>query len=131
MICSFLTTEATSALILFDISSALDTIDQSILVHRLHTDFAFSDTALQWFSSYLSDHAHYVSLSFIVPLLLLYILVFLKIQFLALCLSQCILNPLSTNIDLHSITHHSFADDLQLHMSVPSDKISELLHSML
>ena len=28
------------------------------------------------------------------------------------------------------IIHHSFADDLQLQMSVPPDKISELLHSM-
>ena len=26
--------------------------------------------------------------------------------------------------------HHSFADDLQLQMSAPPDKISELLHSM-
>ena len=33
-------------------------------------------------------------------------------------------------IDSHSITHHSFADDLQLLMSAPPDRISELLHSM-
>ena len=38
--------------------------------------------------------------------------------------------PLSAIIDSHSIIHHSFADDLQLHMSVPHDRISELLHSM-
>ena len=38
--------------------------------------------------------------------------------------------PFSANIDSHSIIHHSFADDLQLHMSAPSDGISELLHSM-
>ena len=34
--------------------------------------------------------------------------------------------PLST----HTIIHHSFADDLQLQMSAPPDRISELLHSM-
>ena len=34
--------------------------------------------------------------------------------------------PLST----HTITHQSFADDLQLQMSAPPDEISELLHSM-
>ena len=39
--------------------------------------------------------------------------------------------PLSAIIDSHSITHHSFADDLQLEMSFPPDEISELLHSML
>ena len=51
------------------------------------------------------------------------------VQFLALYFSPCILSlclPLST----HTIIHHSFADDLQLQMSAPPDKISELLHSM-
>ena len=35
---------------------------------------------------------------------------------------------LSTIIDSHSIIHHSFADDLQLQMSAPSDRISERFH---
>ena len=30
--------------------------------------------------------------------------------------------PLSAIIDLHSIIHHSFADDLQLQMSAPPDE---------
>ena len=54
---------------------------------------------------------------------------FLRVQFLALCFSPCILSlflPLLT----HTIIHHSFADDLQLQMSAPPDRISELLHSM-
>ena len=38
--------------------------------------------------------------------------------------------PLSAIIDSYSIIHHSFADDLQLQMSAPPDRISELLHSM-
>ena len=38
------------------------------------------------------------------------------------------IKPLSC-IDSHSIIHHSFADDLQLQMSAPSDRISELLHT--
>ena len=38
--------------------------------------------------------------------------------------------PLSAIIDSHSIIHHSFADDLQLQMSAPPDRISEPLHSM-
>ena len=37
---------------------------------------------------------------------------------------------LSGIIDSHSIILHSFADDLQLLMSAPPDKINELLHSM-
>ena len=40
------------------------------------------------------------------------------------------IKPLSAIIDSHSIIHHSFADDLQLQMSAPRYKISELLLSM-
>ena len=40
------------------------------------------------------------------------------------------IKTLSAIIDSHSIIHHSFADDLQLQMSAPPDRISELLHSM-
>ena len=40
------------------------------------------------------------------------------------------IKPLSTIIDSHSITHHSFADDFQLHMSAHLDNISDLLHSL-
>ena len=43
--------------------SVFETINHSILVHRLHTDIGFTDTVPQWFSSYLTDHTHYVSLS--------------------------------------------------------------------
>ena len=39
------------------------------------------------------------------------------------------IKPLSAIIDSHSIILHSFADDLQLQMSAPQDRISKLLHS--
>ena len=38
--------------------------------------------------------------------------------------------PCSAIIVSHSIIHHSFANDIQLQMSVPSDEISELIHTM-
>ena len=50
-----------SVLALLDFSSAFDTIDHPIIVHRLHTDFGFTDTVFQWFSYYLTDRTHYVS----------------------------------------------------------------------
>ena len=49
------------ALLVF--SSEFDSIDQSIVVHSLHTDFGISDAVLQWFSSFLTDRTHHVSLS--------------------------------------------------------------------
>ena len=119
-----------SVLALLDFSSAFDTIDHSILVHCLHTDFGFTDTVLQWFSSYLTDRTHYVSLSnncsafapvhSDVPLG----------SVLGPILFTMYIKPLSAIIDSHSIIHHSFADALQLQMSAPPDKISELLQSM-
>ena len=46
-----------------DFSSSFDTIDHPCLVHRLHTDFAFTDADLQCVISYLTDRKHYISLS--------------------------------------------------------------------
>ena len=51
-----------SVLALLDFSSAFDTIDHPILVHHLYTDFGFTYAVLEWFSSYLTDCAHYVSI---------------------------------------------------------------------
>ena len=52
-----------SVLALVYFSSAFDTIDHFIIVHRFHTDFGLTDAVLQWFSSNLIDSTQYVSLS--------------------------------------------------------------------
>ena len=115
---------------MLDFSSAFDTIDHPILVHRLHTDFGFADTVLRWFSSYLTERTHYVSLSN-------HCSAFAPVHsgvplgsVLGPMLFTMYIKHLSAIIDSHSIIHHSFADDLQLQMSAPPDGISELLHSM-
>ena len=117
-------------LALLDFSSAFDIFDHPILVHRLHTDFGFTYTVLQWFSSYLTDRTHYVSLSNNCSAFTHVHSGVPQGSVLGPILFTMYTKPLSAIIDSHSIIHHSFADDLQLQMSAPPDKISELLHSM-
>ena len=119
-----------SVLALLDFSSAFDTIDHPILAHRLHSDFGFTDTVLQWFSSYLTDRTHYVSLSNYCSAFTHVHSGVLQGSVLGPMLFTMYIKPLSAIIDSHSIIHLSFADDIQFHMSAPSDRISELLHSM-
>ena len=108
-----------SVLALLDFSSAFDTIDHPILVHRLHTDFGFTDSVLQWFSSYLTDRTHYFSQSN-------HCSAFAPVHsgvpqdsVFAPILYTMYIKPLSAIIDSHSIIHHSFADDIQLQISAP------------
>ena len=42
-------------LVLLDVSAAFDTINHSMLLHRLESRFGVSGSALAWFVSYLSE----------------------------------------------------------------------------
>ena len=110
-----------SVLALLDFSSAFDTIDHPILVHRLHTDFGFTDTVLQWFSYYLTYRTHYVSLSNHCSVFTHVHSGVLHGSVLGPIIFTMYIKPLSAIIESHSIIHQSFADDLQLQMSAPPD----------
>ena len=99
-------------------------------MNTVHTDFGFTDAVLQRFSYYLTDRTHYVSLCN-------HCSAFTPVHsgvpqgsVFGPTLFTMYIKPLSAIIDSHSIMHHLFADDLQLQMFAPPDRISELLHSM-
>ena len=93
-----------SILDLPDFSTAFDITDHSILVHCLHTDFEFTDSDLQWFSSYLTVRTQYISISN-------HCSVFAPVNsgvhqgsVLGPILFSMYIKPLSAIIDMHSIT---------------------------
>ena len=47
-------------LLLLDLSSAFDTVDNEILLKRLNSKFSIRDTVLDWFRSYLTNRAQVV-----------------------------------------------------------------------
>ena len=110
-------------IVMLDLSAAFDTVDHSILIERLKTNFHIKGTALQWFKSYLNNRSFNVKIrcslsngvitfhgvpqgSILGPILfLLYISEIEKIA------------------KLYGLELHMFADDMQIYIAFKRNTI--------
>ena len=110
-----------AVLVLFDLSSAFDTLDHTLLLQRLHAEIGLGGSALDWFSSYLSCRSQQVlaghALSAETPLLcgVPQGLVLRPLLF-SLYTWQ-----LADLIDKFCIDYHFFADDSELYSCLPTE----------
>ena len=107
-----------SAILLMDLSAAFDTIDHDILLSRLCYVYGITGNALDWFRSYLIGRIQRVviedsvsvdqELGFGVP----------QGSVLGPKIHCMYTKPVSDIIQRHGLSHHSYADNTQLYMTM-------------
>ena len=119
-----------TVLVGLDLSAAFDTINQSTLIHRLDRSFGIRGSVLEWVKSYLTDRSQYVCVGRAhspavqckhgVP----------QGSVLGPILFTLYVSPIAKIIASFGITHHQYADDTQLYISLQKnnfDKQTQLL----
>ena len=117
-------------LALYDISSAFDTVDHSILLNRLFVSFGITDRALQWFHSFLSDRSMsvvfganrtpWVSVPYGLP----------QGSVLAPLLFVLYTSDLGAIFQLYGVSSHQFADDTQALLHGPASSAVQMVERL-
>ena len=114
-----------------DLSAAFDTVDHSILLEHLQSDFGVTGMPLAWLRSYLTGRMPFVKMgqhqspavdlqvgipqgSVLGPLL-----------FAAYC------SPIADVIAIYGVCYHQYANDTQLYLTVRADKTADGLTVLL
>ena len=109
-------------LVLLDLSAAFDTVDHTILLDRLHTEFGISGSVFNWFSSYLSNRSQSVTIEGVLSEKF-------KLDFgvpQGSCLGPLLFvvyaSKLFKIIESHLPNVHTYADDTQLYLAFKPGK---------
>ena len=126
-ILSYMNKQHVPILVLLDLSAAFDTVDHAILLRQVKTSFGITDTALAWFSLYLSGRSQCMSVNG--ERLDCYPLPFGVRQ--GSCLGPLLFSAYASKlfevIKLYLPNAHAFANDTQIYPSFnPDDSLSEV-----
>ena len=116
-----------TALTLLDLSAAFDTIDHNTLTNRLAEWYGVSGMALAWFKSYLCGRRQKIIIdkSFSDSSLLEHGVP--QGSVLGPLLFSLYTAPLSTITSSYGLSHHLYADDTQIYISLTGDTATESL----
>ena len=116
-----------TALTLLNLSAAFDTIDHNTLTNRLAEWYGVSGMALAWFKSYLCGRHQKIKIdkSFSDSSLLEHGVP--QGSVLGPLLFSLYTAPLSTIISSYGLSHHLYADDTQIYISLTGDTATESL----
>ena len=119
-----------SCMIMLDLSSAFDSVNHTILLHRLFHCFNISGTVLQLFSTYLKDRSQSVrfnskiSQSFYLPCGVP------QGSVLGPRLYSLYVAPIAHIIDSYDLFHHMYADDTCLYLSFSSADVTSSIKNI-
>ena len=117
-------------LLLLDLSAAFDTIDHVILLSRMQAYLGVSDTALEWFKSYLTDRKQSVLLNGVRSKSIPLTCGVPQGSVLGPILFTIYMLPLGKIISRHGIQYHMYADDCQLYTTFSSTNGADCVANM-
>ena len=111
-----------TALTLLDLSAAFDTIDHLTLISRLSSWYGISSTALDWFTSYLSNRCQQVKIQDCISEAVYIYFGVPQGSVLGPILFTLYTAPLSHVI---AVEHHLYADDTQIYICLSGSEALE------